>query len=290
MTLKKLPAILKQSVSEFSDDNVPRLAAALAYYTVFSLAPLLVIALTISAFVLGEQGLTSQISSQIQGLVGQTAAVAIQTAIESANQPRKWDVAAAGGILALLFGASGVFGELQQGMNIVWDVKPKPGRGIMGMIKDRFFSFAMVLGTGFLLLVSGLLAIAVNEFGQRLNGIAPWLDAVAYLLNLAVSLGIATLLFALIFKILPDAEVRWKYAWLGGFFTAVLFNIGKELLAVYITKGHVGDSYGVAGSLIAVLVWVYYCSMILMFGAEFTQVYHQHASGAPAPTANAERA
>lgn len=279
MTAKTLFAMLKEAAAEFSNDNAMRLAAALAYYTIFSIAPLLVIAIAITALVLGHQGATEQISYQIKGLVGDASATAIQSMVESANQPKKGVVAVVIGVCTLLFGASGAFGELQAALNTVWKATPQKTSGAIAFIKERFLSFSMVLGVGFLLLVSLVLSAALASVGKVFDGMLPGWAIVARVLNIGLSLGVITVLFAMIFKILPAVRIRWRDVWHGAFATALLFTIGKIGLGFYLGRSAVGSSYGAAGSLIVVLLWVYYSSMILLFGAEFTEVYSRRLGG-----------
>lgn len=273
MNLPRITGLLKETFAEFSKDNCTRLAASLAYYTIFSLAPLLVIAIAIVALYLGQKGATEQIAYQIKGLVGDAGAVTIQSMVESANQPKKGLMAVVIGLITLLFGASGAFGELKSALNAVWEVKPVATSGIWGFVKDRFLSFSMVLGVGFLLLVSLLLSAALAALGKTFGGMMPGWTILAEGLNFALSIGVITVLFAMIFKVLPDVSIAWSDVWHGAFATAVLFTVGKFGLGLYLGRGSVGSSYGAAGSLIVVLLWVYYSSIIMLLGAEFTQVY-----------------
>ena len=266
-------ALLKQTVSEWLEDRASRLGAGLAYYTAVSLAPLLIILIAIAGFVLGRQAVEGQVVAQIQGLVGKTGAEAIQAMIASASQPKAGIIATVVSIATLLFGASGVFGALQDALNTIWEVTPKPGRGMMGMLRNRFVSFTMLLGVGFLLLVALVLSAGLAALGKFLGGLLPIPEAVLQAMNFVISFGVITLLFALIYKILPDAEIRWSDVWTGAAVTALLFTIGKFVLGLYLGKSSAGSAYGAAGSLIVVLLWVYYSAQILFFGAEFTQVY-----------------
>lgn len=263
--------MLKDTVAAFSSDKAPRMAAALAYYTIFSIAPLLVITIAIVALVLGQKGATEQISAQLRDLVGAGGAVAIQTMVESANRPRQGIIAVIIGLITLLFGASGVFGELQDSLNTIWKVPASAASGIWLMIKNRFLSFSMILTFGFLLLVSLVISAAISAASGFIK--IPGFDLIAHLLNLLLSIVIITVLFAMIFKILPDAAIAWRDVWIGAFATAVLFSIGKFGIGLYLGKGAIMSSYGAMGSLVVVLLWIYYSSMILLFGAEFTHVY-----------------
>ena len=280
-------ALLKQTVSEWLEDRASRLGAGLAYYTAVSLAPLLIILIAIAGFVLGRQAVEGQVVAQIQGLVGKTGAEAIQAMIASASQPKAGIIATVVSIATLLFGASGVFGALQDALNTIWEVTPKPGRGMMGMLRNRFVSFTMLLGVGFLLLVALVLSAALAALGKFLGGLLPIPEAVLQAMNFVISFGVITLLFAMIYKILPDAEIRWSDVWTGAAVTALLFTIGKFVLGLYLGKSSAGSAYGAAGSLIVVLLWVYYSAQILFFGAEFTQVYANTYGSRVVPSPNA---
>ncbi len=287
MNPKALFELLKGAYNDWSEDKAPRLGASLAYYTVFSLAPLLLIVITIAGLVFGQEAVQGQIVAQIGGLVGDEGAEAIQQMIVGASKPRTGAIATGIGIATLLFGASGVFGALHDALNTIWEVEPKPGRGVLGMIKDRFLSFTMVLGVGFLLLVALVVSAGLAALGELMRGLLPVPEWVLHVVNVIVAFGITTLLFALIYKILPDVEIRWSDVWTGAAFTALLFTIGKFLLGLYLGKGAVGSAYGVAGSLIVILLWIYYSAQILFFGAEFTQVYANKYGSRVVPTEDA---
>jgi membrane protein len=271
--LKAIWNLLKATAAEWSRDQAPRLGAALAYYAIFSLAPLLVIAVSISGFVFGREAAAGQIVGQIQGLVGPDTAMAIQTMIEKSNQPAANILATVIGIVALLFGASGVFGELQQSLNLIWDVQPKPDRGLLAAVKDKFFSFGMVLGTGFLLLVSLVISAVLAALSNVVMGLIPGLEVIAQVVNFLISMVVITGLFALIFKYVPDAKIAWTDVLVGASVTALLFTIGQALIGVYIGYSSLSSTYGAAASLAVILLWVYYSAQVLFFGAEFTQVY-----------------
>ncbi|KAM3090472.1 YihY/virulence factor BrkB family protein [Phormidesmis sp. 146-35] len=277
MKLKDVVKILKDTVAEWSEDNVPLLAAALAYYTVFSLAPLLLIAIAIAGAVFGEEAAKGELIGQIQGLVGSEGAEAIQTMIANANKPGSGGtIATITGVVFLLFGASGVFGQLQAALNTIWEVKPKPGQGIGSFLQSRFLSFAMVLVIGFLLLVSLVLSAILAGISNLFGNFVPNLVIVGQLLNFVISFGVITMLIAAIYKFLPDVRVPWRNLWVGAGVTALLFNIGKFLLGLYLGSSSVGSTYGAAGSFVVVLIWVFYSAQILLFGAEFTQVYSKY--------------
>lgn len=280
--------LMKDAASDWSRDRAPRLGAALAYYTVFSLVPFLVVVIAVIGLVFGEVAAQSAILSQIAELVGEQTAAAIKDMILRANQPSTGLFATAVAVATLLIGASGVFGQLQDALNTVWGVEPKEGRGVWGFIKDRFLSFVAVLGTGFLLLVSLILSSALAAFGKWFGGLLPLPEAVLQLMNFALSFLVVTGLFALIFKVLPDAKVAWRDVWIGAALTSALFTIGKFALGVYLGKSNVASAYGATGSLVLVLLWVYYSAQILLYGAEFTQVYANRVGERIVPTPDAK--
>jgi len=273
MQTAEMAGLIKETFREWSEDKAVRLAAALAYYTVVALAPLLIIILAIAGLFFGRDAAQGQIVAQINSLVGEQSGEAIQGIIANASQPKSGIIASIFGIAALLFGASGVFGELQEGLNTVWEVQPKPGRGIIGIIKDRFLSLTMVFGVGFLLLVSLVLSAGLSALGEYLKGLLPLPEVVLQGLNFIISFVVISLLFAMLFKVLPDAKIAWNDVWTGAVITALLFTVGKFLLGLYIGRSSVGSAYGAAGSLIVILIWIYYSSQILFLGAEFTKVY-----------------
>jgi membrane protein len=257
----------------WNEDDPFQLSAALAYYTMFSLAPVLIIVIAIAGFVFGQEATENQIVSALQGVVGHESALAIQAMIHSANRRDLGVLATLVGLFTLLLGATGVFAQLQYSLNKIWQVQAKSGRGVIGILKDRLVSFFMVLGIGFVLLVSlvasaGVAALSVF-FGESLPGGPPLWRGVDFL----TSFGITTLLFALIYKILPDVFIAWKDVWVGAAITSLLFTIGKILIGLYLGYSSIASAYGAAGSLVLVLLWVYYSALILFFGAELTEVY-----------------
>jgi membrane protein len=286
---KNLFAVLKETASEFGEDKAPRLSAALAYYTVFSLAPLLVITIAIAGLVFGAQAAQDALDEQIRGLVGQEGADLIQTMVENARQPREGIKATVIGVVTLLFGALGAFGQLQDALNTIWEVAPKPGRGLIGILKDRLAPAGLVLGVGFLLLVSLVLSAGLAAASGLWSGYLENLAVLGQVVNFLVSFLVITLLFAMIFKFLPDAKIAWRDVWIGAALTSLLFTIGKTLIGLYLGSGSVASAYGAAGSLIILLLWVYYSAMILFFGAEFTQVYANRFGSKVQPAENAVR-
>lgn len=271
--LRSIFDLLKETFQEWNEDKAPRLAAALAYYTAFSIAPLLIVAIAIASAIFDEQAVRGQLDNQIQGVVGAQAADAVQEMIANSSRDSTGIIASIIGVATLLLGAAGVFGQLQDALNTVWDIPPKPNQGIMKTIRDRFISFAMVLGIGFMLLVSLLLTTILSAINGWVAGWLPGTEFIAQVLNFALSFGVITLLFAAIYKVLPDTPVKWSDVWIGAAFTALLFTVGKLLIGLYLGNSTIGSSYGAAGSFVVLLVWIYYSAQILLLGAEFTQVY-----------------
>jgi membrane protein len=265
--------VLKETGTAWDEDNVTRLAAALAYYTLLSIAPLIILAVAVTGLAFGEDAARQHIAGELSSVVGPSAATAIESIAKNAHTPGTGVISIAVGLLVLLFGASGVFGELQSALNTVWDVAPKPGRGIWGIVKDRFFSFTLVVGVAFLLLVSLVLSAALTWMGEVFEHALPGGAAVWQVLNFCISLGVVTAMFALMFKTLPDVHIKWRDVWVGAAVTAGLFTLGKFLLGIYLGGAGVASAYGAAGSIIALVIWVYYSAQVLLVGAEFTEVY-----------------
>jgi membrane protein len=271
--MKTYFTLFKQTFTEFSRDKVPRLGAALAYYTIFSLAPLLLIVIAIAGIVFGHDAAQGKIFEQLRGVLGSTTAEAMQEMVKNAAKPKSGSIATILGIATLILGASGVFGQLKDALNTIWDVKAKEGGGIMILIKDRFLSFAMVFGVGFLLMVSLVIDTAIAAMGKYAGSHLPGGEALWHVVELAFSFGVVTVLMAGIFRLLPDLKIEWRDVWLGAALTSLLIVLGKFALSIYFARSAVGSSFGAAGSLVIVLLWVYYSAQILLFGAEFTQVY-----------------
>lgn len=281
--------ILKQTASDWIEDKAPQHGAALAFYTLLSIAPLLLISVSIAGMVLGKEAARGGIERQIDDMVGKEGAEAVQDMLANSKKPEHGLLATVVGVATLLFGASGVFGQLQDSMNAVWEVRPKPGGGVMGFIRTRFLSFAMVLGVGFLLLVSLVASATLAGAGDYLKGVVPGWTVLGNVLNIVVSLLVVTLLFAMIFKILPDVRIAWRDVWVGAALTALLFTLGKFLIGLYLGYASVGSTFGAAGSLVVLVIWVYYSAQILFFGAEFTQVYARMFGSQIVPSSHAER-
>jgi membrane protein len=272
-----LPRILSLSYQGWKEDKASRLSAALAYYTIFSLAPLLIIVIAITGLFWRQQDVQQQVMNQIQNLVGADGAKFVSDLLTSASNPAKGIIATIIGIITLLFGALGVFNELHNSLNIIWEVEEEKPKGLLQTIKkvifDRFLSFTMILGIGFLLLVSLVISTGLSAVQTTISNAIPLSEIILQIINLIISIGAITVLFALIYKFLPDAEIAWRDVWLGAFVTAVLFSLGKLVIGIYLGNSAVASSFGAAGSLVLLLVWIYYSAQILFFGAEFTEVY-----------------
>ena len=281
---------LKKTIYGWIDDEPFALAAALSYYTLFSLAPLLTIAIAIAGFFFGAEAAQNQVVETSQGLVGKESAQAIQEMVRKAGEkPTAGVISTVFGVIALLFGAGGVVGQLQTSLNQVWDVAPKPGQGIWGFIRQRFISFAMVLSVGFLLLVSLVVSAVLSGMTTLLSNALGGVAVLTHALDLLVSFAFITLLFALIYKFLPDAKIQWRDVWIGAALTSILFTLGKSLIGLYLGSSGVTSVYGAAGSLITVLLWVYYSALIFFLGAEFTKVYATEYGSGVVPANNARR-
>lgn len=288
MNFKVIIDVLKDTFKDFSEDKVPRLAAALAYYTIFSIGPLLLIAISIASILFDSEEVKNQMLGTIGNLVGESGKTAIGDALENANKEGGNVIVASIGIATLLMGASGVFGQLKDALNTIWEVKPKEGQGILGIVRERFLSFTMVLGTGFLLLVSLVVSAGIAALGQFLKSVLPGGDIVWQVVNVLITLGILSLMFVVLFKFLPDVQVSWKDVWVGAFITAVLFTVGQVALGLYLGSGSVGSAFGGAGSIVIILVWIYYSALIFFTGAELTQVYARRFGSRVVPAPNAE--
>jgi len=259
-------------MSDWYEDRAQRIGAALAYYTIFALAPGLVIVMALAGLMLGP-GAESQIIEQIRELIGKQGAAAIEATIRSARNETLGATGTALALIPLVFGLWGVFGELQDGLNTIWGVTPKPGRRIRDILKERFWSFAMVVGIGFVLLVSLVLSAWLAAVGTYVGSLLPAPATGLEALNFVISFVVITGSFALIFKLLPDVKIAWRDVWLGAAVTSLFFTVGKFLIGLYLGKSAVASAYGAAGSLVIIVVWVYYSAQILLFGAEFTKVW-----------------
>lgn len=282
-------ALLKRSGEEWMADKASRLGAALAYYSVFSLAPLLLIAIGVAGLLFGkeEKAAQDQIVGQIRDMIGSQGAEAIEAMLENASKPGSGVVATIVGVVLLLMGAMGLFAQLQDAMNTVWEVQPKPGRGILGLLKDRFLSLGMVMGTVFLLLVSLIVSAVLSGLAGMFGGSVA--GTIGQVISFVVSFGVFVGLFAMIYRYLPDAKVAWRDVWLGAAVTALLFDVGKTAIGLYIGRSGVASTYGAAGSVVVLLIWAYYSAQIFLFGAEFTKAFADRFGSRIVPEEGAER-
>ena len=282
--LSKTWYLLKTTFNEFNDDNAIKLSASLSYYTIFALPPLMIIIITICGFFFGKDAVTGQLYGQINGLVGNDAAIQIQNAIKNVELSESNVFATVFGGIMLLIGASGVFAEIQSSINFIWGLRAKPNKGVKKFIQNRLMSFSMIASVGFLLLVSLLVNSVMDLLSDRLKLYFPESTVyLFYVLNILIVFLIITLLFAIIFKTLPDGNIKWKDALIGASSTSVLFMIGKFAIGFYLGSSTVATVYGAAGSIIIILLWVYYSAIILYFGAEYTKVYARAFGGGISP-------
>jgi membrane protein len=280
--------LLKSTVAQWLEDQPFQLSSSLSYYTLFSLAPLLIIIIAIAGFAFGRQAAQQEIVGTIQGMIGQQSAEAVQGMIQNAgSQPKTGIIATVVGIVTLILGAGGVVGQLQTSLNTIWGVAPKPGQGVFGFLRQRFISFAMVSGIGFLLLVSLVVSAVLSSLTRWIGTFFGGTQVIAHALDVIVSFVLVTALFGIIYKFLPDVRIKWRDVWTGAALTSMLFTIGKFLIALYLGHSAISSTYGAAGSIIAVLLWVYYSSLIFFLGAEFTQVYATHYGSGVGPRENA---
>ncbi|GAA4209919.1 YihY/virulence factor BrkB family protein [Pedobacter jeongneungensis] len=274
ITLKGIWGVLKASFTGFTDHKVTKLSGSLAYYTVFSMAPLLVVIISLCGIFLGREIAEGQVYAQLEGFLGRESATSLQQLIKNAYLDGKSTIALIIGIFTLLLGATTVFGDIQDSINTIWGLKPKPKRGWVKMLQNRFLSFSVIISLGFVLLVSLAVTSVLDAFSNRLQvRFAEVSVVVFYIINQLVTLAVISLIFGVIFKVLPDAIIKWRDVIAGAIVTAVLFMIGKFAISIYIGQSNVGGTYGATGSLVVVLLWTYYSSIILYFGAEFTKAY-----------------
>jgi membrane protein len=286
--IKKYFSVLKNAASAFSEDNAMKLAAALSYYTIFSIGPMLFIVMYITGKVYGQEAVQGKLYGQIRGLLGSEAALQVQTIIQNIQQNQTGTLGAIIGVVVLIIGATGIFTEIQDSINYIWSVKAKPKRGLLKLLRNRLLSFSLIISLGFLLLVSLLLNALMDLLHDRLTRLFPDTTVVIfYILNFLIVIAVITLLFGVIFKILPDGKIKWKDAFIGAFFTALLFSIGKWAIGLYLGNSSLGATYGAAASVVIILTWVYYTSIILYFGAEFTKVHALDYGGGIIPNETA---
>lgn len=274
ITAKGLWNVLKESFQGFSNDRLPKLSGSLAYCTVFSMGPLLIVIIFLSSIFFGQEAVEGKIYSQLASFLGSNTAAELQDIIRKATISGKGTWPAIIGGITLVVGATTVFAEIQDSINWIWGLKPKPKKGWLKLLQNRILSFSLVISLGFLLVVSLAITAIIDAFGNRLRASFPDMGVVFfYIANQIITLAVVTLIFSVVFKVLPDAKIRWKDVIAGALVTAVLFMLGKFAISFYIGKTSVGSTYGAAGSLVVLLIWTYYSSMILYFGAEFTKFY-----------------
>jgi membrane protein len=277
MTAGDLISLTRRTFQEWGEDKATRLAAALAYYAVFSVPPLLLLILVVLGRVVGaeytETEIQSRLLDQFSGLIGAEGSEVLATVIENASRPGEGFFAGIAGIATLLFGAAGFFTQLQDAMNTIWEVTPDPDRGIGQKIKERLFSFSLVAGLGLLLLVSLVVSAGLSALNEFLTSLLPEAQLLMQVVNFVVSLAIVVLLFAAVYKVIPDVKIAWRDVWVGAIVTGLLFTLGKQAIGLYLGQSSTASSYGAAGSLVVFLLWVYYSAAIFFLGAEFTQVY-----------------
>ena len=289
----RAPAILPvfgAAMKAWWDDDAPRLGASLAYYTLFAIAPILLVATAIAGMAFGPEAVRGEIVGQLDQLIGRDGARAVQGLLEGANQPRTGILATVLGSVTFLVAATGAFLELQGALNTIWRVKPKAGVNISVFLIDRLRSFGLVIAIGFLLMVSLAVTAALAALGGWLARLSPSIPLVWQAVNVLASVVVATALFALLYRFLPDVRLHWRDVTTGAFVTAVLFTIGQQLIGLYLGQSSVASSYGAAGSVMILLLWVYYSCQILLLGAEFTRVYAQQTGRRPQPESFAEKA
>lgn len=287
--LRALGSLLRETAREWSDDDCLRLGAALAYYTLFSLAPLLVIAIAIAALLYGQELASGELMRRLEEMTGAEAAEGVRRMIEGASRPRAGIAASLAGFAVMALGASGAFGQLQRALNDIFDAPRRRGGGVRAQLRQRTLAFSMIVLTGGILVLSLATGTAVAALGGFLAGLFPGAALLVRLLDLAASFALTTLLFAVLFHVLPDARPSWSAAWRGGAFTALLFAIGRWAIALYLGRSSAASIYGAASSLVVLLVWIYYSSQILFFGAEFTHALERRraAANATAPPSGA---
>lgn len=292
--MRQMLTILKTAVVQWDRDNVPRHGAALAYYTLFALAPLLVVVIGIGGMVFGQEAARGEVFRQIDGLVGTEGAKAIQALLIEADRPERSIPATILGVVTFFLGATGAFGALQGALNSIWEVKAKPRGAIWSWLRQRLLSFGMVLAIGFLLVVSLTISAAIGALGQFLQNRMTGGEELWQVLNFLASLGFITVLFALIYKVLPDVRLGWRDVWVGALITSLLFGLGKFLIGLYLGHATIGSTFGAAGSVVVILIWVYYSAQVVLFGAELTQAWVKRVgaevTGQPTPPVKKELA
>jgi membrane protein len=285
MTLRGLWTVLKRALIRFWSDNVPHLGAALSFYALFALAPILIVAMSIAGLVFGAEAVRGEIVVQIDELVGRQGAIAVQAMLEAASRRTSTIPATIIGVITFFVGATGAFVELQTALNAIWRVKPKASTSFLrGLVIERLISFGLVVAVGFLLLTSLLVSAALAALHKYMGQAFPGVAILWQAMNVILSLGVITLLFAMVYKVLPDVELDWGDVWVGALVTAGLFTLGKLVIGLYLGTSGLASSYGAAGSVIVLLLWVYYSSQIVLLGAEFTRAYVEQFGRRPPPS------
>ena len=280
--------LLRDAFKSWREDMAPRLGAALAYYTIFSIPPLLLLLIGVAGIVFGRDAVEERMVRTIEQMIGPQGGSSIRDMLASAPGPRRGTLATVIGVVTLLLGASGVFGQLKDALNTLFEVKPKPGKGLWSFFRSYFLSLLALFGTGFLLVVSLAANAMLGAFGEYLEAALPGGAALWQTVNVGVTFLVIAGMFALMLRYIPDARVAWRDAWVGGLVTSVLFTLGQAAISLYLGRTNVGSAFGAAGSLVVLLVWVYYSAMILFFGAEFTKAFARRVGGGTRPMANAE--
>ncbi|MGE5092790.1 MAG: YihY/virulence factor BrkB family protein [Bacillota bacterium] len=287
--IRRVWAIVRGGLKGWWNDNVPRLGASLAYYTLFAIAPVIIVAIGIAGLVFGPEAVRGQIVHQVDDLIGLEGGRAVQALLQGASNHSAGVLATVIGSITFLLGATGAFLELQYALNTIWRVAPKATAGLRDFLVQRLVSFGLVVAIGFLLMVSLAVSAALAAFSGWLNASVPGIAFVWMAVNLVISIAVTTLLFALVYKVLPDVDLDWPDVWTGALMTSVLFAIGKTVIGLYIGHSSTASSYGAAGSVVVLLLWVYYSAQIVLFGAELTRAYTATRRGAPKPVEYAKR-
>lgn len=287
MSIRELFAVLKETWEEYNADNVPRLGAALAYFTIFSLAPLLIVVIGIAGFFLGRDNAQAELLLLANEYLGAQGAAVVDELLSNASRPGSGLLATTIGVGTLLFGASNLFAQLQGTLNTIWGIEPRPDRGVIGMVRSRSLAFAFVFGSGFLLLALMIGSAVLNVLNNRVGAVVPNVTVVNELINRSGSIVLITVLFALIYKVVPDARPAWRDVFLGAFVTALLFNLGRFFLGLYLSTGGTSSVYGAAGSLVVLLLWIFFSAQIFFLGAELIQVVARRRGAPIQPTRHA---
>jgi membrane protein len=286
---KRVAFLFRDAGKAWSADDASTHAAALSFYTLFSVSPLLVVVIAVAGLLYGQDTAAQESMARLRSIMGPQAAEAVKTILDHAGSKGTGVAATALGLLGVLLGASGVFGHLQGALNRMWRVRHGDGRGIQGLLRDRLLSFSLVVFMGFLLIASLAATTAISAMGETLSAYLPFSSAALQAINFGISLAATTLLFAVLFKFLPDGKVRWRDLWVGALATALLFSIGRFLIGFYLARGSVSSPYGAAGSLVVLMLWIYYSSQVLFFGAEFTRVFSERFGKGVEPRRGARR-